>query len=250
MASYKDHGAGAINVSRLILEYLQQFFESPTKIPKDSLFSCSFWTWFLFFVVLFWVFPHPGCYIQVVNINFGWMSTNVSQVKPHYKDTKWLKSVPCQTEHVSIYVSIWRSVRQCRCRYRANNKLWPLETNFFTYLMMKPWHILGTDWHIDQFLEDHFGKRPYFQKLSALTSQEPFNVKCSGHDLWTKKVLQIPGCTPDFSWEWHLDTLTPWSPAFWYHDIAIEMGSTGPWVLIPQSLPQVKWKTDDVAETV
>ena len=96
--------------------------------------------------MLFGFFPHPDCYIQVVNINFGWMSTNVSQVKPRYKDTKWLKCVPCQTEHVSIYASIWRSVRQCRCRYRANNNVWPPETN----------SLLTWWWNHEIFLE-HIG---------------------------------------------------------------------------------------------
>ena len=169
--------------------------------------------------MLFGFFPHPDCYIQVVNINFGWMSTNVSQVKPRYKDTKWLKCVPCQTEHVSIYASIWRSVRQCRCRYRANNNVWPPETNFFTYLMMKPRNILGTYWHIDQlFLEGHFGKQPYVQKLSVLTSQEPFNDnfrpwsldKKGAPNSWLYSRLFME-MTP-----WHLNTLIPCILISWH----------------------------------
>ena len=160
--------------------------------------------------MLFGVFPHPDCYIQVVNINFGWMSTNVSQVKPRYKDTKWLKSVPCQTEHVSIYVSIWRSVRHRRWRYKANNNVWPLETNCFIYLMMKPQNSLATYWHIDH-LEKRFWKitldstlifkscRPWPHKSLSMTN---FQAMIFGQKRCSKFLVILPTFHGN-------DTLTP-----------------------------------------
>lgn len=75
-------------------------------------------------------------------------------------------------------------------------------------------------WNHEIFLE-HIGILISFWKIILESSlmfkscrswpHKSLSMTISGHDLWTKKVLQIPGCTPDFSWKWHLDTLTPWS---------------------------------------
>lgn len=158
-----------------------------------------------------------------MNVNLH-LPSYINRATKIANESKWLKSVPCQTEHVSIYGSIWRSLGQCRCRYKANNNVWPFEkSSLFLW-----W------WNHEIFLE-HIGILITWKSVwkIVLESTLIFN-SCRS---WPHKSLSMTNfqamifgqkrCStflvvlPTFHGN---DALTPWSPAFWYHDIVIDMG--------------------------